>query len=158
MPRTVTRDGLTWARPWLDKPRESIAAYARRHRLQFVADPSNEDLRYDRSRLRQRLWPMLLQHDADAETALAPSEASATSSFVAAFTILAREGLEALLIVVAMIAFLSKAGRRDMLPYVHGGWVVALVAGAVTWAAAACSTSPKRPLRTRWKAIISARS
>ncbi len=73
---------------------------------------------------------------ADAETALAPSEASATSSFVAAFTILAREGLEALLIVVAMIAFLSKAERRDMLPYVHGGWVAALVAGAVTWAAA----------------------
>ncbi|NML13080.1 c-type cytochrome [Sphingobium sp. AR-3-1] len=73
---------------------------------------------------------------ADAETALAPSEASATSSFVAAFTILAREGLEALLIVVAMIAFLSKADRRDMLPYVHGGWVAALVAGAATWAAA----------------------
>lgn len=73
---------------------------------------------------------------ADAETALAPSEASATSSFVAAFTILAREGLEALLIVVAMIAFLSKADRRDMLPYVHGGWIAALVAGAATWAAA----------------------
>tara|TARA_R110000868_G_scaffold402710_4_gene679324 strand:+ start:18602 stop:20578 length:1977 start_codon:yes stop_codon:yes gene_type:complete len=73
---------------------------------------------------------------ADAETALAPSEASATSSFVAAFTILAREGLEALLIVVAMIAFLSKADRRDMLPYVHSGWVAALVAGAATWAAA----------------------
>jgi len=73
---------------------------------------------------------------ADAETALAPSEASATSSFVAAFTILAREGLEALLIVVAMIAFLSKADRHDMLPYVHGGWIAALVAGAATWAAA----------------------
>lgn len=73
---------------------------------------------------------------ADAETALAPSEASATSSFVAAFTILAREGLEALLIVVAMIAFLSKADRRDMLPYVHGGWIAALGAGAATWAAA----------------------
>ena len=73
---------------------------------------------------------------ADAETALAPSEASATSSFVAAFTILAREGLEALLIVVAMIAFLNKADRRDMLRYVHGGWVAALGAGAATWAAA----------------------
>lgn len=73
---------------------------------------------------------------ADAETALAPSEASATSSFVASFTILAREGLEALLIVIAMIAFLAKADRRDMLPYVHGGWVAALVAGAATWAAA----------------------
>lgn len=73
---------------------------------------------------------------ADAETALAPSEASTTSSFVAAFTILLREGLEALLIVTAMIAFLTKADRRDVLPYVHGGWITALAAGAATWAAA----------------------
>jgi len=73
---------------------------------------------------------------AEAEIALAPGEASATSSFVAAFTILVREGLEAILIVIAMIAFLTKADRRDVLPYVHGGWVAALVAGAGTWAAA----------------------
>lgn len=73
---------------------------------------------------------------ADAETVLAPSEASATSSFVAAFTILVREGLEAILIVIAMITFLAKADRRDVLPYVHGGWIAALVAGAGTWAAA----------------------
>lgn len=73
---------------------------------------------------------------AEAEIALAPSEASAASSFVAAFTILVREGLEAILIVIAMIAFLTKADRRDVLPYVHGGWVAALVAGAATWVAA----------------------
>lgn len=73
---------------------------------------------------------------AQSETALAPSEASATSTFIAAFTILVREGLEAILIVIAMIAFLTKADRRDVLPYVHGGWVAALGAGAATWAAA----------------------
>lgn len=71
-----------------------------------------------------------------AERALAPAEASAASSFAGAFTILLREGLEALLIVVAMIAFLRKADRRDVLPYVHGGWVSALAAGGLTWAAA----------------------
>lgn len=71
MPRVVCRDGLTWARPWLEQPRAAIAAYARRHRLQFVADPSNNDDRYARSRLRGRLWPALLDHSADAETALA---------------------------------------------------------------------------------------
>lgn len=73
---------------------------------------------------------------AQAEIALGSSQASAMSSFLAAFTILVREGLEALLIVVAMITFLIKAERRDVLPYVHGGWVVALTAGAATWAAA----------------------
>lgn len=73
---------------------------------------------------------------AEAEIVLAPSEASGMSSFIAAFTILVREGLEALLIVIAMIAFLNKADRRDVLPYVHGGWVAALVGGAATWAAA----------------------
>lgn len=55
------------------------------------------------------------------------------STFIGAFTILMREGLEALLVVVAMIAFLKKADRRDVLPYVHGGWVAALAAGGLTW-------------------------
>lgn len=73
---------------------------------------------------------------AQAEIALAPGASSGMSSFIAAFTILVREGLEALLIVIAMIAFLNKADRRDVLPYVHGGWVAALVGGAATWAAA----------------------
>jgi high-affinity iron transporter len=71
-----------------------------------------------------------------AERALAPQEADNLASFLGAFTILLREGLEALLIVVAMIAFLRKAERPEVLRYVHGGWVAALVAGGATWAAA----------------------
>ena len=47
-----------------------------------------------------------------------------------------REGLEALLIVVAMIAFLRKADRGEMVHHVHGGWVAALIAGGITWAVA----------------------
>lgn len=73
---------------------------------------------------------------AEAARALAPDQASNASSFVGAFAVLLREGLEALLIVVAMIAFLRKAERTDVLPYVHGGWVAALLAGGLTWAAA----------------------
>ena len=72
----------------------------------------------------------------DAETALSPDAASSASTFIGAFTILLREGLEALLIVVAMIAFLRKADRAEVLPYVHGGWIGALLAGALTWAVA----------------------
>ena len=72
----------------------------------------------------------------EAARALAPEQASAASSFLGAFTILLREGVEALLIVIAMIAFLRKAERQDVLPYVHGGWIAALLAGGLTWAAA----------------------
>jgi high-affinity iron transporter len=71
-----------------------------------------------------------------AEQALAPEAATEVSTFLGAFTILLREGLEALLVVIAMIAFLRKAERTEALPYVHGGWVAALVAGGVTWAIA----------------------
>jgi high-affinity iron transporter len=87
------------------------------------------------ARLRQRLadTERLLNQ---AEAALAPDQASDASTFLGAFTILLREGLEALLVVIAMIAFLRKADRTEAMPYVHGGWVAALVAGAGTWAIA----------------------
>lgn len=71
------------------------------------------------------------------DAALAPSADDGSAAFVGAFTILVREGVEALLVVVAMIGFLTKVDRRDVLPYVHGGWALALVAGLVTWALAA---------------------
>ncbi len=71
-----------------------------------------------------------------ADTALAPSQSDAWATFVGAFTILVREGLEALLVVVAMIAFLKKAQRQDVLVYVHAGWLSALAAGGATWFAA----------------------
>jgi len=72
----------------------------------------------------------------DAEAALSPELSSGTSAFLGALAILLREGIEALLIVVAMIAFLKKAERPQYLRYVHGGWITALVAGVATWAAA----------------------
>ncbi len=77
----------------------------------------------------------------EAERALAPEASSGLATFLGAFAILLREGLEALLVVIAMIAFLTKAGRRDALPYVHGGWVAALVAGAATWVVATYAIS-----------------
>jgi high-affinity iron transporter len=72
----------------------------------------------------------------EAEVALSPASASNVSTFLGAAAILLREGVEALLIVVAMIAFLRKAERLEVMPYVHGGWIGALAAGAITWAVA----------------------
>lgn len=72
----------------------------------------------------------------DAEKVFAPGAASNLSTFIGAATILLREGLEALLIVIAMIAFLRKAQRVEVMPYVHAGWISALVAGFITWVVA----------------------
>ena len=71
-----------------------------------------------------------------AEATLAPSAGDATATFFGSLTILLREGLEALLVVVGMIAFLRKADRKDVLPYVHTGWIAALAVGGLTWFAA----------------------
>ena len=73
---------------------------------------------------------------AETEQALAPSQAGAASAFVGALTILLREGLEALLIIVAMLTFLRKADRPEMVRTVHYGWIAALIAGLGTWWAA----------------------
>lgn len=70
MPRSAVRDGITWARPWLDLPREAIEAYVRRHRLRFVDDSSNDDPRFARNRLRLEIWPALIQAFPDAESQL----------------------------------------------------------------------------------------
>jgi high-affinity iron transporter len=61
---------------------------------------------------------------------LAPAEA-----FAGALIIVLREGLEALLVVAAIVALLVRAGRRDALPWIHVGWIGALVLGGITWAA-----------------------
>lgn len=72
----------------------------------------------------------------DVEANLASGSGGALAAFLGAAIILLREGLEALLIIVAMIAFLRKAERSEALPYVHAGWAGALLAGLATWAVA----------------------
>lgn len=54
-------------------------------------------------------------------------------SFINSFAILIREGLEAALIVAAVLAFLGATGARGAIKYVHLGWILALVAGLLTW-------------------------
>ncbi len=57
MPRAQWRDGICWARPWLEQPRSAILAYAEARGLSWIEDPTNDDPRYARNRLRQALWP-----------------------------------------------------------------------------------------------------
>ncbi len=71
-----------------------------------------------------------------AESALNSGNLSPAMSFTSALAILLREGLEAILVLAAIISFLIKTERRDALVYVHLGWIAALLAGALTWYAA----------------------
>ncbi|MGH8630011.1 MAG: FTR1 family iron permease, partial [Burkholderiales bacterium] len=69
----------------------------------------------------------------DAQRALSGTALSGGAAFTSSLIILLREGLEAILVLAAMVAFLIRAGRRDALLYVHSGWIAALVAGIATW-------------------------
>lgn len=61
---------------------------------------------------------------------------SRVATFTSSFLILLREGLEAILVLAAVMAFVKKAGRREALRYVHAGWIAALGLGSLTWVAA----------------------
>jgi high-affinity iron transporter len=53
--------------------------------------------------------------------------------FAAAFLIYFREGIEAALLVAALLAGVRRLGRPDAVRYVHAGWLAALPAGLATW-------------------------
>jgi high-affinity iron transporter len=71
-----------------------------------------------------------------ADEKLSAGGLSPMTAFVSSLVILLREGLEALLVLAAIIAFVLKTGRRDALPYVHAGWLSAVGVGIATWAIA----------------------
>jgi high-affinity iron transporter len=71
--------------------------------------------------------------DALLEKADARPRGGALVAFIGALVIALREGVEAALLVAAMLALLRKAGRETDANAVHLGWLSALLGGAVTW-------------------------
>lgn len=65
-------------------------------------------------------------------------------AFVAALTIALREGLEAALLIAALLAFLRKSGREESARLVHWGWLAAVPAGLATWFVAGALVSGAR--------------
>ena len=70
---------------------------------------------------------------AQAQQTMAQQGLSSGGAYASALVILLREGLEAILVLAALFAFLIKTNRRDALPYLHAGWIAAVAAGAATW-------------------------
>ncbi|CAM3814518.1 Cystathionine gamma-synthase [Pseudomonas reidholzensis] len=58
-------------------------------------------------------------------------------SYISGLLILLREGLEAILVLAAILAFLRNTGQQSAVRSVNIGWALALVAGFATWAVAA---------------------
>ena len=77
----------------------------------------------------QRLDDALLE----AADKLGGGDASASATFVASLLILLREGLEAILVIAAMLAVVSRAGRPEARRWIHVGWVGAIALGVLTW-------------------------
>ncbi len=117
--------------------------------IEGALDAVDKDLRlsvdFEISELRQaiknqqalpRLETILTQIRQDLKTVdttlngilLAPATA-----FAGALIILLREGLEAILVIAALAAFLVKTGRRDGLRYLVFGVMLALALGGLTW-------------------------
>ncbi|WP_018142981.1 FTR1 family iron permease [Alloscardovia criceti] len=69
--------------------------------------------------------------DEGAAAKVNPFVTFATSAFGQAFIILLREGLEAILVVAAIIAYLVKAGQRRKVVYIYAGVLVGLIASGI---------------------------
>jgi high-affinity iron transporter len=54
-------------------------------------------------------------------------------TFINSTLIILREGLEASLILAAILAMLKVMGAKDAVRYIHLGWILALVMGGLTW-------------------------
>ena len=89
MPRVVERDGLVWARPWIERTGVEIEAYVAPLGIAVAVDPSNADPRFARSRLRRDVMPAMrgafpVVDDALAAVARRAGEARALLDEVAA--------------------------------------------------------------------------
>lgn len=68
-----------------------------------------------------------------AKSLIGSNEMSSAAAFLGSFIILLREGVEAILVLAAIMAALIKTGRREAVKYIHAGWVSAVVLGIATW-------------------------
>ena len=69
----------------------------------------------------------------ESKNIISSTQMSPAAAFTGSFIILLREGVEAILVLAAILAALVKTGRREAVKYIHAGWVSAVVLGVITW-------------------------
>lgn len=68
-----------------------------------------------------------------AKETIGSSQMSPAAAFFGSFIILLREGVEAILVLAAIMTALVKTGRKEAMKYIHAGWIGAIVLGVATW-------------------------
>ncbi|EJM61146.1 cytochrome c/FTR1 family iron permease [Pseudomonas sp. GM48] len=104
---------------------KSLMAY--RQSLQDGLSVSDVEQRLDAAKARLKTSAGLLGNDG----------LSWSLSYISGLLILLREGLEAILVLAAILAFLRNTGQQTAVRSVNVGWGLAFVAGLGTWALAA---------------------
>ena len=99
-------------RPFLDVARERIEDYAREHHLEWVDDPSNQDLRFARNQVRRHVAQALAEDPVGLERGLAMIDGYQQTAD--ALRRQAREDLAACRLILAMPA--EQWGDPDLLP------------------------------------------
>jgi high-affinity iron transporter len=79
--------------------------------------------------LQEKLVDLLSQ----AKETISSSQMSPAAAFAGSFIILLREGVEAILVLAAIMTALIKTGRREAMKFIHMGWIGAIVLGVATW-------------------------
>ncbi len=73
MPVMIHAEKVFHIRPLLDESYQSLQAYARENKLNFIEDPSNKDNSFDRNFLRNQILPQLREHWQGLDKALSRS-------------------------------------------------------------------------------------
>jgi len=121
----------TRLRPLLDAARDELRAYADRHRLAWVDDPSNFDTGYDRNFLRHSVLPVLAERWPAAAASMARSaahqaEAAAALDAVAQQDLCTATGAVAGPLALPVVAGLPAPRQRNAVRY----WLRALTGSA----------------------------
>jgi len=96
------------------------------YRMLLQSNASSEQVRQQADAVQELLRASLDRIETTRSTAVA--------TFTSALVILLREGMEAILVVAAILAFLARANRPEARRWVHAGWIAALALGGLTWA------------------------
>lgn len=140
-----TSDGVTWVRPMLEISRSALQDYLRRRNVSWCSDPSNEDTRYDRVKMRHALAVLEpLGITAKALGQVATNMARARDAL----------GWQAFLAARSMVAFDCGAVRVDWRSYITLPDEIArrILVNAIGW----ISGAPYAPRRKAVQGLIDA--